>query len=163
MNHHNQTKVLTTWFLNLPFDESIDNTKAQSLKFESKTLWSIARRPKKPRKAQEGHLEEGKAARSTKGKKSGKPRKRAKESSNSNTQNSSWNQLPLTLLMQALPLDRHYHVSSLNHPVSKDFNQLCAHTLPLWQWTHQTQTERRMRCYAWDSKFGCFTRLQASI
>jgi hypothetical protein len=26
-----------------------------------------------------------------------------------------------------------YHVSSLNHPVSKEFNQLCAHTLSLWQ------------------------------
>jgi hypothetical protein len=24
------------------------------------------------------------------------------------------------------PLDRHYHISSLNHPVSKEFNQLCA-------------------------------------
>jgi hypothetical protein len=32
-----QTKVLTTWFLNLPLDEYIDNTKAQSLNFESKT------------------------------------------------------------------------------------------------------------------------------
>jgi hypothetical protein len=27
MTHHNQTKELTTWFLNLPLDESIDNTK----------------------------------------------------------------------------------------------------------------------------------------
>jgi hypothetical protein len=25
MNHHNQTKKLTTWFLNLLLDESIDN------------------------------------------------------------------------------------------------------------------------------------------
>jgi hypothetical protein len=24
MTHHNQTKELTTWFLNLPLDESID-------------------------------------------------------------------------------------------------------------------------------------------
>jgi hypothetical protein len=32
-----QTKVLTTWFLILPLDEYNDNTKAQSLKFESKT------------------------------------------------------------------------------------------------------------------------------
>jgi hypothetical protein len=31
MNHHNQTKELTTWFLNLPLDESIDN---KSIKFE---------------------------------------------------------------------------------------------------------------------------------
>jgi hypothetical protein len=32
-----QTKTLTTWFLNLPHDEYIDNTKAQRLNFESKT------------------------------------------------------------------------------------------------------------------------------
>jgi hypothetical protein len=32
-----QTKALTTWFLNLPLDEYIDKTKAQSLNFESKT------------------------------------------------------------------------------------------------------------------------------
>jgi hypothetical protein len=36
MTHRNQTKELTTWFHNLPLDESI-TTKAQSLKFESKT------------------------------------------------------------------------------------------------------------------------------
>jgi hypothetical protein len=37
MTHHNQTKKLITWFLNLPLDEYIDNTKEQSLNFESKT------------------------------------------------------------------------------------------------------------------------------
>jgi hypothetical protein len=31
MTHHNQTNALTTWFLNLPLDESIDN---KSTKFE---------------------------------------------------------------------------------------------------------------------------------
>jgi hypothetical protein len=31
MTHHNQTKGLTTWFLNLPLDESIDN---KSTKFK---------------------------------------------------------------------------------------------------------------------------------
>jgi hypothetical protein len=31
MTHHSQTKDLTTWFLNLPLDESIDN---KSTKFE---------------------------------------------------------------------------------------------------------------------------------
>jgi hypothetical protein len=31
MTHHNQIKELTTWFLNLPLDESIDN---KSAKFE---------------------------------------------------------------------------------------------------------------------------------
>jgi hypothetical protein len=30
------------------------------------------------------------------------------------------------------PLDRHYHVSSLNHLVSKEFNQLCAQSLSLF-------------------------------
>jgi hypothetical protein len=31
VSHHKQTKELTTWFLNLPLDESIDN---KSTKFE---------------------------------------------------------------------------------------------------------------------------------
>jgi hypothetical protein len=31
MTHHNQTKELTTWFLNLPLNESIDN---KIIKFE---------------------------------------------------------------------------------------------------------------------------------
>jgi hypothetical protein len=31
MTHHNQTKELTTWFVNLPLDECIDN---KSTKFE---------------------------------------------------------------------------------------------------------------------------------
>jgi hypothetical protein len=31
MTHHNRTKELITWFLNLPLDESIDN---KSTKFE---------------------------------------------------------------------------------------------------------------------------------
>jgi hypothetical protein len=47
-------------------------TKAQSLKFESKIPWSTARRPKKPRKAEEVHLEEGKSQKPTTSKKSGK-------------------------------------------------------------------------------------------
>jgi hypothetical protein len=33
MTHHNQTKELTTWFLNLPLDESIDNKRK---KFEDR-------------------------------------------------------------------------------------------------------------------------------
>jgi hypothetical protein len=57
--------------------------------------------------------------------KNGKPRERAKKSSK--LKNSK---LSLTLSMQA-PLDKHYHASSLNHPISKEFNQLCVHTLPL--------------------------------
>jgi hypothetical protein len=53
-------------------------TKAQSLKFEFKTPWSIARRPKKPIKAQEGHLEEGKPQKPTKDSKSGKDKQNGK-------------------------------------------------------------------------------------
>jgi hypothetical protein len=53
-------------------------TKAQSLKIESKIPWSITRRSKKPRKAQ-GHLEEGKQQKPTKGTKSGKAKQNGKE------------------------------------------------------------------------------------
>jgi hypothetical protein len=54
-------------------------TKAQSLKFDSKIPWSTARRPKKSRKAQEGHLEEGKPQKPIKGIKSGKVKQNGKE------------------------------------------------------------------------------------
>jgi hypothetical protein len=53
--------------------------KSQSLKFESKIPWRTTRRPKKLRKAQEGHLEEGKATRPTKGMKSSKSSKNGKK------------------------------------------------------------------------------------
>jgi hypothetical protein len=54
-------------------------TKAQSLKFEFKTPWRTDRRPKKPRKAQEGHLEEGKPQKLIKGMKSGKAKQNGKK------------------------------------------------------------------------------------
>jgi hypothetical protein len=54
-------------------------TKAQSLKFESKIPWSTARRLKKPRKAQEGQLEEGRPQKPTTGKKSGKTKQNGKK------------------------------------------------------------------------------------
>jgi hypothetical protein len=54
-------------------------TKAQSLQFESKTPWSTARRPKKPRKAQEGYLEEGKPQKPINGMKSGKTKQNGNE------------------------------------------------------------------------------------
>jgi hypothetical protein len=54
-------------------------TKAQSLKFESKNPWSTARRPKKPRKAQQGHLKERKPQKPTEGMKSGKAKQNNKE------------------------------------------------------------------------------------
>jgi hypothetical protein len=54
-------------------------TKAQSLKFESKTPWGTARRPKKARKAQEGHVEGGKPQKPAEGTKSGKAKQNDKE------------------------------------------------------------------------------------
>jgi hypothetical protein len=51
VNYSSQIKPRTTWFLNLPLDEYIDNTKAQSLNFESKTTWSTTRRPKAKKRA----------------------------------------------------------------------------------------------------------------
>jgi hypothetical protein len=44
VHYSSQIKPRTTWFLNLSLDEYIDNRKAQSLNFESKTTWSITRR-----------------------------------------------------------------------------------------------------------------------
>jgi hypothetical protein len=78
MTHHNQTKELTIWFLNPPFMSPL-TTKAQSLKFESKIPWSTSRRPKKLEKAQEGHLEEERPQKPTKGTKSGKAKQNGKE------------------------------------------------------------------------------------
>jgi hypothetical protein len=69
MTHHNQTNDLTTWFLNLPLDESIDNTKAQSLSFESKTKEKLKKVISKKEKQK-----------SANGVKSGKPSKMAKKS-----------------------------------------------------------------------------------
>jgi hypothetical protein len=54
-------------------------TKAQSLKFESKIPWSTARRSKKVRKSQEGHLEEGKPQKPTEGMKSGNAKQNGKK------------------------------------------------------------------------------------
>jgi hypothetical protein len=79
MTHHNQTKELTTWFLNLPLDESIDNKKHK--------VWISNPRPneaqledQKPRKAQESHQEEWTTAMPTNDTKNGKPSKIAKKS-----------------------------------------------------------------------------------
>jgi hypothetical protein len=54
-------------------------SKAQSLKFESKTPWSIARRPKKPRKAHKSLLEEGKLQKPTNGTKSSNAKQNGKK------------------------------------------------------------------------------------
>jgi hypothetical protein len=81
MTYYNQTKELTTWFLNFSLDESIDN---KSTKFESQIQDRMKHTymTKSQRKAQEGHLEEGEAARPTKDTKSGKTTKRARINQN---------------------------------------------------------------------------------
>jgi hypothetical protein len=75
----------------------------------------------------------GKAASPTKDTKSGKPSQNGKEGlrqAHKHKKLIKLKKLPLTISVQVLPLDRYYHVSSLSHPVRKEFNQLCAHTLP---------------------------------
>jgi hypothetical protein len=59
ITHHNQTKVLTTWFLNLPLDEYIDNTKVQSLNFESKRHETLLE-DQKPKKRSKRSSRKGK-------------------------------------------------------------------------------------------------------
>jgi hypothetical protein len=70
------------------------------------------------------------AARPTNDKKSGKPKKKAKKSSNSKLPLKQT--LPNTLNADPPPLGRIYHVSSLNHPVSKRvLPTLCIFSPPL--------------------------------
>jgi hypothetical protein len=100
------------------------------LKFKSKTLWRIARRPKKARKAQEGHLEEGNPQKPTKGTKNGKAEQNGKEKLRrvrkaQSQHKSSKSTLPLkstppnTLNASSPPYIVIYHVSPLIHPISK--------------------------------------------
>jgi hypothetical protein len=64
MTHHNQTKELTTWFLNLPLDESIGNKNA-SMKFESMTH-EAQLEDKKPMKSLKRSSRRGKTAKASK-------------------------------------------------------------------------------------------------
>jgi ATPase subunit of ABC transporter with duplicated ATPase domains len=150
MTHHNQTKQLTTWFLNLPLDESIDN---KSTKFEvriqdpmkhsyktqkaKKSSRRSSRRRKTAKVNNKQEKRQSQAKWQTRARKSSKEQEKLKINTPPNTLNTS-----------SPPLIVIYNVSSLNHMVSKEFYQLCTHTLPLWQRTHQTQIERRTRCYA---------------
>jgi hypothetical protein len=98
MTHHNQTKELTTWFLNRPLDESINNKKYKVRNWDPKSH-ETQLEDQKPRKAPEGHLEEGKTIRPAKRhekqqtkqngeeelSKSQKQNKASKKSSNSKT------------------------------------------------------------------------------
>jgi hypothetical protein len=101
------------------------------------------------RKAQEGHIEEGKIAKPTNGKKSDKPKEKAKKSSNS--------KLPLHSQYKLSPLGRIYYVFSLNHPVSKRvIPTLCTFSPSLAMNSSNTNREKHeMICMR--SKLGCFT------
>jgi hypothetical protein len=107
------------------------------------------------RKAQESHLEEGKTAKPTDNTKSFKPRK-GKEKLKLKTP--PRNKLTLTLSMQALSLGKIYHVSSLNHPVSKIvLPTLCTFSPPLaMNSSNKIREKHEMLCMR--SKLGCFTR-----
>jgi hypothetical protein len=78
---------------------------------------------KKLRKAQEGHLEEGKLQRPTNGTKSGKITKGARKAQNQSKSSKSTIPLkstpPNSLNASSPPLIAIYHVSSLIHPISK--------------------------------------------
>jgi hypothetical protein len=90
-------------------------TKSTKFEFWIQDTWSRARRPKSQRKADEGYLE-GEAAKPTSGMKSGKTKERAKKSSKSTLLKQT---PPKPSQCKLSPLDRHYHISSLNHLVSK--------------------------------------------
>jgi hypothetical protein len=77
MTHHNQTKKIVTWFLNLPLDESIDNKKH---KVWILNPWLHEARPK-IKKSSRMPFRRGKTAKPIKGMKSGKPSKRVRKSS----------------------------------------------------------------------------------
>jgi hypothetical protein len=74
MTHYNQTKELTTWFLNLPLDESIDNKRHK--------VWSSNPRP------YEAQLEDQKPMKSSR--KSSKRRKIAKANKRREKRQKSW-------------------------------------------------------------------------
>jgi hypothetical protein len=79
MTHHNQTQSLTSWFLNLPLNEFINN---KSIKFEVRIQNPMkhSEKNKSQRKAQKWHLLEGKVVGPTKGMKNGKPSQNDKKS-----------------------------------------------------------------------------------
>jgi hypothetical protein len=66
--------------------------------------------------------------------KSGKPRKMAKESYEKlKPKQNDQEKLPQETQCMLSPLDKHYHVSSLNHPISQSSTNFVHITLPLWQ------------------------------
>jgi hypothetical protein len=107
-------------------------------------------------KAQEIHLEEEKSVKPTNDKKSGKPKEKEK-SSNSKP---PLRQTPLTLLMQALSLsllDIIYHVSPLNHSVSKRVLSTLCTFFPSLAMNSSNTNRKKHEILCIRSKLGCFT------
>jgi flagellum-specific peptidoglycan hydrolase FlgJ len=129
MTHHNQTKELTSWFLNLLLDAFIDNKK-------HKVLSSNPR-------AHESNLEDWKAKKSSKrSSRRRKNRKANKRHEKRQTKEKSKEKLkikklktspettPPNSLNGSPPPYRHYHVSSLNYPISKSSTNFVHNLFP---------------------------------
>jgi hypothetical protein len=103
MTHHNQTKELTTWFLNLPLDESIDNKmykdwssnpRLHEAQLEDQKPTKSSRRSFRRRKTAKANKRHKKRQNHEKTKKSLKPKQKPKinnppESNSPNTLNAS--------------------------------------------------------------------------
>jgi hypothetical protein len=114
-----QTKLLTTWFLNLRLDEYIDNIKAQSLNFESKTH-EAQLADQKPWKSSRRSSRRRKNRKASKWYEKWQTKQNDKEESRK-VQNKKTHKTPPETDSQCKlsPLGRNYHVSSLNHLISK--------------------------------------------
>jgi hypothetical protein len=105
MTHHNQTKELTTWFLNLPLDESIDNKKHKVWSSNSKPHEAQLEYPKSQEELKKVIEKKEKPQDKQKARKVANLAKtKTEQEINSQTQKLPLNQLPLTLSMQPLPL-----------------------------------------------------------
>jgi hypothetical protein len=105
MTLHNQTKVQTIWFLNLPRDEYIDNKKAQSLNFDSKAHEAYLEDQRLRKKSSRWSSRRRKNCKANKRheKRQTKPKWQRRAQKSSKLQK-KLTKLPLTISMQALPL-----------------------------------------------------------
>jgi hypothetical protein len=92
-------------------------TKAQILKFESNILRSTARRYKKSRKTQEGHLEEGKPQKARKAAKVRKMARKSKENLKINTETQKSKKM--SKLAQKLKINTPSEINSPKHSQCK--------------------------------------------
>jgi hypothetical protein len=107
MTHHNQIKELTTWFLNLPLDESIDNKRHKvwssnlrphEAQLEDQKIKKNLRKSSRRSKIAKANKRHEKRQSHEKSKKSSKSKQKLKINTPPEIK------LPLILSMQALPL-----------------------------------------------------------